>query len=119
MKTFTDHQEVFNTAYLGLKSQCFEKSYNPEGGVCQYHTTHGLKCAIGHCIPNELYDKNFEGKSAIIVQEILDHKSSLFFHIEAGFLRKLQNCHDRAETPKDMQEKLKDFANQQGLTIPE
>lgn len=112
-------QEAFNAAYLGLKSQGFEKSYNPEGGVCRYRTNHGLKCAVGHCIPDELYEESFESKSAGHVKEILDRKSPLFCDIEYNFLKQLQKCHDNANDSAEMQVRFKDFARRNDLTIPE
>jgi len=60
-------QEIFDTVYLGLKAQNFERSTSrPESTSpenCLYR--HGdLKCAFGHLIPDEQYDPELETKSA-------------------------------------------------------
>lgn len=110
---------MFDTAYLGLKSQGFEKSYNPEGGICRYRTSHGLKCAIGHCIPDELYEERFESKSTKWIKELLDKKSSLFCDIEYSFIHQLQKCHDLSEDSAEIQKRLENFARSKDLTIPE
>ena len=61
-KTLTDKQEAFNAAWLGLKSQGFERS--ADGGLCMYRGPNGLKCALGWCIPDYMYAPEMEGCSA-------------------------------------------------------
>ena len=64
---------------------------------CQYRGPRGLKCAIGHLIPDELYDERMEAKGISTlfadypsIVEILDaHTES-----EREFLIRLQIAHD-------------------------
>ena len=64
-------QAVFNRAYLGLKSQGFERSLayleNEAEDGCAYRSGDGKACAIGYCIPDEKYSLALEGRSASYV----------------------------------------------------
>jgi hypothetical protein len=57
-------QEIFNKGYLGLQSQGFKQSIEEGCSACAYKTASGLKCAVGHVIPDEEYYISFEGHSA-------------------------------------------------------
>lgn len=110
-------QQVFDKAYIGLAAQGFQQSMDTERN-CRYRSYGGLKCAIGHCIPDELYDSEMEGKSieegfiAVFLPGFLaDHDNT--------FLKDLQICHDEADEPRDMEGQLRNFAEQWGLTVPE
>jgi len=102
-------QDYFTKAYHGLASQGFVKS--SEGGRCLYRGPNGLKCAIGHCIPDDEYRSSFEGGSA-----------SHVLNIDNAFgwkLNRLQICHDDAQSSEDMKSRLLAFAKHYGLEVPQ
>jgi hypothetical protein len=117
-----DKQELFNKAYLGLAGQKFTRSaasVEVHGGLCLYRGTDGLKCAIGHAIPDELYDPEMdpiqEGATAVPLQKILD----LIGYIGPdNFAQELQSAHDGAVTALDMRDRLKALARNHNLTVP-
>lgn len=112
------NQQLFNDAYLGLKSQDFRQSANDFG--CMYR--HGkLKCAIGHCIPDHLYDPDMDSltsMSTIVnnqqVQGVIDR---LYPDFDLDFAEKLQIVHDMADKGS-MQESLITLAEEYGLEVP-
>jgi len=57
-------QEIFDTAYIGLRNQNFEHSI--AGGQCVYRSSGPFvnKCAFGHLIPDNQYSPELEGRSA-------------------------------------------------------
>jgi hypothetical protein len=110
-------QEVFNKSYLGLKSQGFRQSVNEEG-KCVYRSKGKHRCAIGHCIPDNLYKKDIEGMCATLAVSILEDQT-LFSDVNGCFLNDLQNIHDKYKDPEVMQLKLKEFAEERDLTVPE
>jgi hypothetical protein len=59
--TMTNKQELFEKAVNGLLAQGVP-SYDSSRS-CMYRGLNGTKCAIGHLIPDELYDPGFEGTS--------------------------------------------------------
>lgn len=56
-------QETFDAVVLALLKQN-KPSVNQTGYTCMYRGKDGLKCAVGHLIPDELYHEGLEGKSA-------------------------------------------------------
>jgi hypothetical protein len=114
-------QEIFNKAYLGLKSQDFELSLEiiPETQKvkCRYRAPDGNRCAIGWCIKDEDYNPTWEGSSV----DGLPYER-LFPGIDIEFLACLQREHDTTTHGKNEQEVLKTrldrFARYHTLTIP-
>jgi hypothetical protein len=97
-----DRQKIVNFVSAKLKEQG-HRSYNPSYPYpgCKYHYGK-LKCAIGHIILDEEYEKDFEGSS---VHDILSRvsKSLKPFMVDGPlsyqdriFLSLLQRCHDSA-----------------------
>ena len=120
-----DKQEIFNKAYLGLKSQGFAKSF--DGKVCLYRDTEGRKCAVGYLIPDELYSVDMEGwVVSILVERFPEIAKILGVQDSDGpipvsflsFLDELQMCHDFGHTPEKMEKNLQDFAHDCSLTVP-
>lgn len=112
-----NNQEVFDKAYLGLKSQGFQQSIN-EHGKCVYRSKGKHRCAIGHCIPDNLYKPDIEGTCATFMVSMLDYQT-LFSDVDGYFLDDLQNIHDEYKDPEMMELKLKEFAKKHDLTVPE
>lgn len=111
-----DKQRLFNDAYLGLKKQGFAKSI--KGFQCLYRGPNGLKCAIGHCIPDERYDESFEGKkiSSSGVYFIIEDE---YGTVDYDFIIRLQVCHDDSHSPEEMENSLHLLALDEKLSIPE
>ena len=111
-------QDLFDMAYAGLKKQGFAQSLDSHGhGQCKYRGRGGLKCAVGHLIPDERYSSSFEGygaASGAIVEVIgIDHQND-----EAAILLvAMQRAHDNGTTPASMQGKLREVAKKYELTI--
>lgn len=106
-------QEIFSTAFIGLRNQGFERSM--AFGGCMYRGEGGLKCAIGHCIPDEKYTFDLEGAAAdipMIMKAIgADNKIALP-------VIELQEAHDNGSNPRRMEILLREFAEQYGLEVP-
>lgn len=86
-------QEIFDTVYKALLEQG-ESSVN--NGVCAYRGPNGTKCAVGHLIPDDLYEPEFEGKNILGI-----HNSILesIFQVDdinpyLTFIFDLQQAHD-------------------------
>ena len=101
-KTFTTAQEIFDHVTPLLFAQGQRSMYHDVNGepTCAYRGEGGLRCAIGHIIPDELYNPNIEGSSAIseelkgVLGKII---MTPFLNIHAGlgrFLADLQDVHD-------------------------
>lgn len=109
------NQELFDLAYRGLKAQGFERSYDRG---CLYRDPNGRKCAIGHCIADEDYSRDYEHNNVINLPRKVRKAAGITKKNEA-FASKLQNCHDEAATPYDMQSMLNELAREYNLTIPD
>ena len=105
-------QEMFTQSFLGLKAQGFRQAVNLEGDCC-YRTPSGLKCAVGHLIPDELYHSNMEGETPSNLP------TQIFPAIALSFLHSLQRVHDHADTPEVMETQLRLFAATHSLEVPQ
>lgn len=114
-------QEIFDKVYLGLKSQDFKPSML--GTSCAYRGKDGLKCAVGHLIPDELYDPTWEESGGTAVYNLPSNVKQflgIFNQEDLEFIDGLQWVHDSCEfSEDDMQTRLKNFASEKGLTVPE
>ena len=89
------HQEIFDFVWTKLYEQG-EQSI--ERCDCRYRTTGGLKCAVGHLIPDDLYEENMEGRTVRVISEHYSLPSDVFNRYNEGFLNELQAAHDSAGT---------------------
>lgn len=115
-----DRQAILNTAYLGLAGQGFRVSLD-DGEGCAYRGIDGLKCAIGHCIPDDRYSPDLEGNRAYarrIVRALWFAPDDLSIQ-DKSFLDGLQHAHDEANDQNPMRGRLEAFAKDYGLTIPD
>lgn len=115
MTQYRSRQEIFDIAYLGLKGQGFVASTD-DSGSCMYRGCNGLKCAVGFLIADEEYDKRLEDSVPEFSQDVRD--AAHIKHSDAIFATALQDCHDYAGDPNDMQQRLLAFAKEYGLTVP-
>lgn len=119
-----NRQKTFNKAYRGLKAQGFKqagrmkKNYDGEEAFdCQYRGDNGMKCAIGHCIPDSKYHNQLEGDGARSEKLclVMGYK---YGSGDAVWANDLQMIHDRNSQPELMQEALIAFAKAHELTVP-
>lgn len=117
-------QQVFDDAYRGLYAQGFAISKDHTGD-CAYRGAGGLRCAIGHCIPDDNYDAIIEGIAPDVCEYGNDRErtayelfGSIFGTIDRPALLRLQEAHDYAQTPQQVLQSLQEFAASNGLTIP-
>lgn len=54
-------QDIFDAAWQAFVVEMKPKSENVNSNTCLYRSPEGHKCAIGLCIPDELYNEKFEG----------------------------------------------------------
>lgn len=121
---YKTRQKIFDIAYLGLASQNWELSRTPQ--MCMYRGPNGTKCAIGHCIPDELYEPEFEG-CTIYSNNKLQRVAGISDD-DLSWSRNLQRLHDNtgvgrllvvSKFPKTLKEAMEIFAQESGLTVPE
>lgn len=118
--TTNPNQAAFTAAYLGLAAKGFERSYDAKHG-CLYRGPRGLKCAVGHLIPDEHYDPTWElGCDPTItnrpaIQTLLD---TIYPGVSIPMLSRLQEAHDSFRTPEKMQAALADVATYFELELP-
>lgn len=106
-----DKQHVFNTAAKALLDQkvpsvkIVGERPDTTSTSCLYRGEGGAKCAIGHLIPDALYNPAFEGSAVPMDGEsgnprekaLLDALFKIgYTKDDYGFLAELQNCHDSA-----------------------
>lgn len=112
-------QEVFNKVYAALKAQDFNRSM---GGsktfkTCRYRGENGLKCAVGHLIPDDKYNNKFEGST--VIDADIAAAAGAKEDGDVYFLRNLQLAHDGSVSPSYMKTKLHNLAENYGLVVPE
>ena len=66
-------------------------------GTCLYRGPRGLKCAIGHLIPDESYDISLENKCPVVKSVQKAVQTRPMSSTRAKLLEKLQECHDDCE----------------------
>jgi hypothetical protein len=105
-------QEMFNRAFLGLRSQNFEKCTD-RNGQCVYYWK-GKHCAWGwvdQSLSNEF------GSVTDLREHGVGEAANLDFE-NLGFAIRLQQCHDGAFNSEAMKDNLLHFAETQGLEVP-
>lgn len=106
-------QEMFNRAYIGLKSQGFKQCVR-EDGECLYSNGSGMHCAWGWINP----DTTLEEGDGLADYGNID---KIYAELDASgkdFARALQNLHDTNNNPKVMERALYRFAGLYNLNIP-
>lgn len=87
-------QEIFDAVVLHLRTQ--KDVSVMSGGVCAYRGNHGLKCAIGILIPDEVYLSKMEGLGIayLIASDLLSPDLKEEFTHHQSLLSSLQGVHD-------------------------
>lgn len=107
------NQETFDIVARHLVKQgCRSYEY---GFGCVYRSSDGKKCAVGALIPDELYSKEMEGKTA--VHEIVAPVLTKLGH-DPDFCNALQMVHD-GTCSNNFIPALKEVATSWRLTVPE
>jgi hypothetical protein len=83
-------QEIFDIVVSHLRRQKSKSMVSEEEG-CIYHSSNGMKCAIGCLITNKEYHSSIEGKT---VYELTNLKSFAWMNEHLLLLNALQLCHD-------------------------
>ena len=94
-------QQVFDAALFGIRKQGYVKSYLVNRG-CVYRGAHGLKCGMGHAIPDACYDPLFDSsnRSTSIGALLGDSRKQfdvlrrLFEGVPVYVLKDIQAAHD-------------------------
>ena len=95
-------QQVYNNALFGMRGQNYEPSRI--GDACLYRGPRGLKCAIGHSIPDDIYcpemDRGVNDDELTTIGHFLKEFTfsslcELFQHASGELLTALQVTHDQ------------------------
>lgn len=85
-----------------------------DGIDCCYRHN-GLACAIGGIIPDELYNRSFEGRKVGYLLDLFPAIAEFFNGVDVSLLRRLQELHD-TEMPCFWKGGLEDIARSFDLT---
>lgn len=113
-------QEIFNKAYLGLKSQGFKRSGTVDQ-PCMYNGPNNTHCAIGWVIPNLPESHSIKKIAINFPEKLLGIVAVNNFELLQilPFLRRLQTAHDEGFTPTEMQRDMLHIAKDFNLEVPE
>lgn len=87
-------QQIFDKVILGLMSQEFELSWSDDQSCCMYRGDNGAKCAVGHLIPDSLYDPEMERKDVWTLYDTHPEMKKVVPLKHVGMLSDLQEWHD-------------------------
>lgn len=109
----------------GLQGQEWMRSMANDGSGCSYRGEGGLKCAVGHLIPDDVEEELDElaiGEYEAAIH-FLESPEDFYEETEEGgridFLSDCQAAHDRSPTRWDMIIRFKNLARDYGLEWPE
>lgn len=127
-------QLAFNRVWDGAEAQGWQKSVMPDdSGTCAYRGLHGLKCHVGHLIPDDLYegygnvmegsgvDDFFDGMTRddeARLQIGFDRLPASEQNRVVSFLHQLQAAHDETRTVEHRERATKEVAEDHGLDVP-
>ena len=63
-------------------------------GTCSYISEDGCMCAVGVLIPDEVYDKDMEGKVVVCLLKYKNLPKEFYVSEYSSLLYDLQYCHD-------------------------
>ena len=97
-------QQAFDTVVAHLLTQGERAERD---GVCLYHASNGLKCAVGCLIADKHYDPVMEGRSINVNKEIRQALTESGYSLsDTSFLSTLQSVHDQFK-PQDWKSELR------------
>lgn len=118
-------QEMFDTAYLKIIQQ--GQKCTAHNGGCKYRGPSGLKCAIGHMIPDDLA-KAWDDRTNSSILHIRDTPKFPvpdFLKENRTLASEIQQAHDyggdydHSEFVKGFKERMAQVAKDYKLTIPD
>jgi hypothetical protein len=122
-----DKQEIFDHVWNELHKQKIPA--RDLKGLCKYRVVHNesgvmLKCAAGHLIPDELYNKNMEGRGITeLVKASIDFPYNFpeYFKDNLGLISDLQVAHDEimSDSIAFWHEEMIGIAREHDLKVPE
>ena len=89
-------QGMFNKVWEHFVTNRAPLSMNVEEDLCMYRGPKGTRCAVGVCIPDDLYNYGMEGQKIATVMDKFPEIEELFEDIGFVFLTDLQHCHDHS-----------------------
>lgn len=98
MPTPMSLQDIFDTGVRGVLKQR-APSIDPESGNCLYRGPNGLKCLIGHIIPDHWINEHFNADD-LCLSTIIDRLKDgniIEGWVSYGALNTLQQSHDYAQ----------------------
>ena len=111
-------QEVFNISakhLLTQNKQSLGSQFDDESDEqCLYRTKDGLMCAAGPLIPDNLYEKSFEGQTIDVLMHNRPHIKNHIGEHNKKLLTDLQTCHD-GHRVEDWREQLSFIAKNHNL----
>ena len=109
-----NRQEFFNEAYLGLINQMKQSRHEDNDKICLYRGPNGLKCAIGHALPDsDLFNTiacnmnsyNYADVSDPKILKMIEENYGSVSWTEREFCEKLQKVHEELENLHGMFDK--------------
>lgn len=114
------NQEAFNIVLFALRQQgdaCIVPGTQfSEQPTCLYRGPEGCKCAIGHLMPDAVYDPRMEGRGLPVLLNQAAASQALrdaFANLKPSLLDELQWAHDRilaVQGPRAWEERMKYLA---------
>jgi hypothetical protein len=108
-------QEIFDKVASALIAQG-KPSINPENGECLYRHE-GLKCALGHLIPDKKYNEKYEDRDIYTLLQEYEDEFPKWMTKYVDFLAKLQDLHDDEYSWPNIRQSLIDFAKNEKLKV--
>lgn len=112
------NQEAFDKALFGIRAQGYLQSIS-ENDKCAYRGEDGRKCAIGHCLPDELAEEikwldtaTFSSWSSIRkAPEFAEFSSvKMLQGCNPSLLSELQNVHDSMQDKENFEDRMQEIA---------
>lgn len=110
-------QELFDTIYLGLQAQGWQRSFDAQRDLCMYRGPEGRKCAIGQAIPDDEYDRAMDDDVVGVFNCDDFHRQDMFLNLTKDQFNELQWAHDNNE-PDGMRAAFVNIAGKYGLKVP-
>lgn len=122
------NQSVFDAALDGVRAQGYLKS--AIHGACVYRSDNGLKCGIGHAIPDDIADgMNPYFNSGSCVSDLCEADSAvaaLFADCDENLLGDIQQAHDNYASSLEsdwgggaFEDRMQNLANTYNLNFKE
>ena len=96
------NQEALTTSIRALRKQRVQ-SLNARNQNCMYRGDKGRKCAIGHLIPDDLYDPSMENTNTMMLLDRFPTIKKFFRNCSEDLLHALQTVHDLS-SPKEWEQ---------------